>query len=746
MSKAPKKSWLPDLVGKVREMTKGNKAPKARPDEVPKVSQSKEGEDLHERAMRHASEAWSMEFENTDKGRDDQRFYAGEQWPADAAMARRDENRPVITINRLPGFVRQLTGDVRQNTPAIKVLPARGEASKEVAKIYNGLIRNIEVESNAKQSYVKGVENAAICGIGAWRVTTEYSSDDAFDQDIRIKRIVDPFAVLMDPMARQPDKSDARFCFVFEDISKEEFKARFPKQELDNMPTGVSGQMSVSWTTADTVKIAEYWYRETRKRKLQLLTDGTVRYADEAETPDAEEETQGNEAEFPQEAAAAAPVDPMAAPLATVEQERDVDAIQIKSVLMNGKEVLGGPYAWAGRYIPICVVTGEEIYFDGRCVRRGMVRDAKDPQRVYNYTRTASIEAVAMQPKAPYTATPDQINGYEDIWDTIGSKNHSVALYNHDPKEPGPPQRTQPAIASTGLDIQSQLANDDMKGVTGIYDASLGAKSNETSGRAILARQKEGDTGTFHFIDNLAVAIEYTGRILVDLIPKIYDSTRIVRTLEEDGSEDMVPINVPHPDRAVDERGEEIVLNDVSLGEYDVVVVTGPSYATKRQEAAESLTEFMRTVPESGAVIADLVAKNMDWPGAEEIAKRLERTIPPGLREDNAPPPPPNPKDVAETEETIASAHLKTAQASKTLLEADALAQQLAAMPAQLAQLTQLVMAITQGGGAPQQGAPPMLDITPPQPGPAGPMPPGGPAPPPPDGGMAELEPIGAPA
>jgi len=706
MAAKPKRAALRNpknaLVDRARAMTKSAKASKDRPLETSKVAVTKEGEDLHERAMRHANEAWLQEFENIDKGRDDQRFYAGEQWPMDALQQRRDENRPVITINRLPGFVRQLTGDVRQNTPSVKVLPAHGEASREVAKIFNGLIRNIETESNAKQAYVKGVENAAICGIGGWRITTQYSSDDGFDQDIRIKRITDPFSILMDPMAREADKSDARYGFVFEDLSKEEFAERYPDQPIDSMPTSVAGAMSVAWTTADTVKVAEYWYRETRRRKLQLMSDGAVRYADEAKPSEAPEPGEPPEAE------------------ATVAQERDVDAVQIKSLIMNGKEVLGGPYDWAGRYIPICVVTGEEIYFDGRVVRRGMVRDAKDPQRVYNYTRTAAVEAVAMQPKSPFTATKEQVKGYERQWDEAGSKNLSVLIYNSDPKVPGPPQRVQPAITSTGLDIQSQLANDDMKGVTGIYDASLGQKSNETSGRAILARQKEGDTGTFHFIDNLGVAIEHCGRILVDLIPKIYDSTRIVRTLEEDGSEEMVPINVPHPS-AVDEQGEHIVLNDLSVGEYDVVVSTGPSYATKRQEAAESLTEFMRTVPQSGSVIADLVAKNMDWPGADEIAARLKKMLPPGITEEGPPQPPPPPPDlVAKLEKTKAEVDLLQAKTDgQHIANAEAGATLLVELQQMHATMASLMQALTTGQpilAAPAAQAPgaPIPPIVPP--------------------------------
>lgn len=575
---------------------------------APSEGQSDDKNDLHRRALEHANEAWNQEFENVDSGRDCQRFYLGglAQWDTDAATRRKNANRPVLTLNRLPAFVRQVTGDVRQNPPAIKVLPSKGKATKDAAEIFNGLIRNIEQQSMARSAYTKALENAAKTGIGAWRVVVQYSGDDMFEQDIRIKRINDPFSVLLDPLAQEPDKSDMRYGFFFQDLAEAEFKRRYPDAAVENMPTNVADQ-SLSWRTAKTIRIAEYWYRKPMKRTLAQYADGTVRYADEPL----------KEGEAP----------PEGKPVKT----REVKVDQIRMCIVSGKEVLEGPYDWAGKYIPLVVVVGEEDSLDGRVVRKGMVHDMRDPQRVYNYTRTTAVEAVAMQPKAPFVGTVEQFKGLEAQWAKAGTDNVSVLPYNPDPRAPGAPQRSAPPIASQGLDVQSAQAVEDLKGIPGIYDASLGARSNETSGRAITARQREGETGTYHFVDNLGVGIWYTGRILVDLIPRIYDSTRIVRTLGEDGSAEMVEINKPE----IDQRGQEVVLNDLSAGEYDVTVSTGPSFATKRAEASAFMTEFVRSFPKVADVAGDIIIANMDVPGADKIESRMKKAM--GIGEDGEP-------------------------------------------------------------------------------------------------------------
>jgi hypothetical protein len=397
---------------------------------------------------------------------------------------------------------------------------------------------------------------------------------------------------------------------------------------------------------------------------------------------------------------------------------------------MSGAGILQGPTDWAGRYIPICIVVGEEIWSDGRAVRKGMIHDMRDPQRVYNYTRTAAVEAVAQQPKAPWILTADQASGYEDQWQNAGTENLAALIYKGDPRANGPPKRAEPALASQGLDVQSQLAIGDLEGVTGIYKAGLGAPSNETSGRAIMARQQEGDTGTYHYIFNLGIAIQYCGKILVDLIPKIYDSTRIVRTLGEDGSAKMVEINKPD----MDEKGMEIVLNDLSAGEYDVTVVTGPSFATKRAEATEFMTELLRGYPQLTDIAGDIIIKNMDVPGADEIAARIREAK--GLNDEGKPiqkePPPPDPKDAASAIKDAAIADKTRAETVGLDLQNAQMYASMQAMAAQLPQIMQQLQALTaqaqggQPGAPPEMGAPPMPEMAAPPMGEAPPeaMPP----------------------
>jgi hypothetical protein len=626
---------------------------------------------VHEKAMKRADEAFVSEENNIRQGREDQKFYAGDQWD-EAAKKARGADRPMLTINRLGTFVRQVTGDIRQNTPAIKVLPARGQASQDKADILNGIIRSVEAESDADACYEKAAANVAQAGQGAFRVLTKYCDEKSFDQDIRIEPIADPFAVLIDPFARLPDKSDMQFAWVFERFSKEEFKVKWPGKTPDDIPIRKDGT-GFQWTVGESVRVAEYWCREVETTKLYQLADGTT-------------------------------VDKLPRGV-TAERERDVEIVSIVSYMISGKEVLSGPHAWAGKYIPICFIPGEETTIDGATRRKGMVRDAKDAQRLVNYARTIQAESTALQPKAPFILTKAQIKGYEPSWNSAGTQAHPYLLVNDVPGAQEP-KRSQPPLMSTGLTELSVMAGQDLHDVTGIYPAALGAKSNETSGIAIRARQHEADTGSNYVASNLKRAIAYCGRILCDLIPKIYDGARIVRILKEDGSHEMQPINQQM------ENGEpdpETTLAD-DYAEYDVVVSTGPGYLTKQQEMADTMLELARNLPQVGQVAPDLLVKALGFPGGDEIAKRLEKMLPPGLVGDGEmQTPPPDPEKEADARESMASANLKDAQAAKTLLEADALALQMGDIGTQIQALTQLVMSLARPGDAPPQGEPPMM-------------------------------------
>lgn len=555
--------------------------------------------------------------DNREAALDDMKFRAGDQWPEGVKEQREVDERPCLTINKMGASVRQVTGDVRLNRPAIKVRPVDGDSDKDLARVFTGLIRNIEQVSDAQASYVTALDNSATGGTGAFRIVTEFADDDTFDQDIRIRRIRNPFAVVWDPDAQEMTREDADWCFVVEEMGLEDFKAKYPDADLADFESDEPSDYLVDWwqRNDEIVRIAEYWKKIPVKKTLGLLESGET--VDVTGIP------------FPKD----------------IIKTREVDSHRIEMVVINGVEVIEGPYQWAGRYIPIIPVWGEEVNVGPTVVRHGIVRFAKDPQRMYNYHRTAAAEMISLAPKAPFIGTVEQFSGLEKYWEKANTANWAFLPYKTDPKAPGPPQRQPPPPVQQGLNQEAAISSDDIKAVTGLFDASLGARSNETSGKAILARQREGDVGTFVYIDNLARAIGYAGRILVDLIPKIYDSTRTIRILGEDQAEEFVQLNINTPNGLV---------NDLSVGKYDVVVTTGPSFTTKREEMSESMLAFVQAVPQAGLAAADLIAKAQDWAGAEEIAKRLKRlAVAQGVAEpdEDSPPPPPSPEAIAAQEE-----------------------------------------------------------------------------------------------
>ena len=491
------------------------------------------------------------------------------------------------TINRLPAFIDQIIGDARQNKVAIKVF-AGEDGDVEVAKIYSGLIRSIENRSNADFAYDTALEQTATFGFGAWRVKTRYVDDDTFDQEIMIERIPNALNVHFDPSSIQPDYSDAEYAIVVDSISKDEFKARWPKASESNFQTE---HMQAGWASGDNMQIAEYWYKERTPATLYLLNDGTTTF----DKPTAPE---------------------------LVIRERQSEKCAVKMCIMSGAEVLEHA-DWAGRYIPIIGVNGKEDMVDGKRILRGIVRHAKDPQRMYNYWRTIDTETKALAPKAPVMVTTKQLDGLDDLWSDALSGNLPYLPYNPDPTA-AMPQRLNAGMQDKGFEQAALLAVDEMKATTGIYSAALGEQSNETSGRAILARQREGDTANFAYIDNLSRAIRYGARVIIDLIPKIYDTERVIEIMGIDGQKTLERINSAR----INDDGVVEPVNDLTTGRYDLVVDVGPSYTTKRIEALNMMVEIAKMNPAIMQIAGDLIVKSMDWDGADAIAERLKRTVP----------------------------------------------------------------------------------------------------------------------
>lgn len=562
---------------------------------------------------------------------DDLRFEAGSpdnqwQWPADVLATRGSVQgqtinaRPCLTINKLPQHVHQVTNEQRQNRPSVKVIPVDDNADVEVAEIFEGVIRHIEYISDADVAYDTACENQVTYGEGYIRVLTKYCDDNSFDQDLYIGRIRNSFSVYMDPTIQDPCGSDAEWCFVTEDMTKAEYERQFPDAApiSSMMQQGVGDSSLSQWLTENTVRVAEYFYYEHTPTKLNLYQGNMS--AVEGSREDKELKALGLK------------------PL----KSRMADVKKVKWLKTNGFEVLE-EQDWAGKFIPVIRVVGNEYEVDGRLYVSGLIRNAKDAQRMYNYWVSQEAEMLALAPKAPFIGYGGQFEGYETQWKTANTTNWPYLEVNPDVTDGAGavlplPQRAQPPMASSGLLQAKAGASDDIKSSTGQYDSSLGATSNERSGRAILAREKQGDTGTYHYVDNLARAIRHCGRQLVDMIPKIYDTERIARIIGIDGEVKRAKINPSQAEpvkKIVDETG--IVIEKIynpSVGKYDVCVSTGPSYMTKRQESLDAMSQLLQGNPQLWQVAGDLFVKNMDWPGAQEMAKRFAKTIDPKLLSD----------------------------------------------------------------------------------------------------------------
>lgn len=616
--------------------------------EAPLSKKDKDGivKDVREK-LQHA---WDYDRDNRREAAIDLQFLAGDQWPEQVRIERERDKRPMLTINRLPQFVRQVTNDIRQADVAIKTSPVDGKSDPEMSRIYNGLLRQIQYQSSATHVYATAGEHQVSCGIGWFRVLTEYTDDTTFEQEIRIKTIPNPLSVYCDPAAVEVDRSDANWIIVTEEVPSQAFKQQYPDASVAAIPAPSDHTSSMHWFSEETIRIAEYWCKKPVKRTLAQTPEGEA--IDVTDIAPAMRKMMG--------------VDQM--------KQRVVNTHAVEMYLCSGSEVLAGPYKWAGKHIPLVPVIGSEIPLEKMRYRFGMVRFARDPQQLYNYYRTASAESIAMAPKAPYIATPAMIGPYKGMWDGANQKNRPYLLYQPDPLVPGgAPKREHPPETPVALMQEAERASEDMKATTGIYDAALGAKSNETSGRAILARQHEGDVSNYHFSDNLERALGYAGRILIDLIPKVYDSERIVRIMGDDDEEEFVPIN--HVLYGLD--GVPQMINDLSTARFDIRVTIGPSYSTRRMETANSVLEFLKVYPDAAPLVGDIVAKNLDFEGAEDVAKRLKNAVPPHIMADpddpeTQPPPPPNPMDDPVIRSDV---ELKQAQAAKTMAEAQSIAQ-----------------------------------------------------------------------
>src|SRR5580765_1050778 len=549
-------------------------------------------------------------------------------WAWDTNVKNERGNRPTLTYNQVRVHNLLVVNDARQNKAQIKVTPTGGRASYEAAQVFSGIIRRIEYQSKAVDAYSTATYHQVESGIGYVRVETDYVDGQSFDLDLFIRRIADPRSVYMDPDAKLYDKSDANFGFVFEDIPRDRYEEEFGKE--DNVAP-VTLDHSDGWNDKDHVRVAEYWRRNLNNETIHLLNDGTtVRDSDiPAELRDQ--------------------IKPM------IVKSREVAEPEIEWFKLSGDKITDRE-AWLGKYIPIVPFIGEETVIEGEMDRKGHTRSQIDAQRIYNYWARAAVEQVALQTKTPYVARVDAITGREEQWATANTKNWSVLVYNglDEANQPiPPPARVDPPQMAQAYITGMTIAREDLMSVTGQYQAELGMPSNERSGVAIQQRQRQGDTATYHYIDNQAKGIRQVGRILLDLIPKVYDVRRVVMTLAEDGDESKVVVDPQAPEahqqlaqgpdgmpapvtpgqaqrqQEDPERPDPTVIFNPQIGQYDVEADVGPSYGTQRQEAANAFSTIMAQNPAAFQIVGDFWATNSDFPGADELADRLKRGLPP---------------------------------------------------------------------------------------------------------------------
>lgn len=516
------------------------------------------------------------------------------QWPAKVRKEREDDGRPCLTANKLRKFVAIVANQERENRISVKIRPVDTQADPETAKILEDLIRQIEYASHADEIYTNAAEQAAAGGFGYWRLLTRFA-DDGFDQEIVIEHIENPFSVYMDQRRN--------YAFITDTLTQAEFEEEYPKAEkIDFAEQGIGEEWEM-WYQPGKIRIAEYFAKERVTKKIAQVrnTLGQVLVIELKEGLTAEElEAQGWE----------------------VLRQRDVDTHRVKWYKITGKEILE-EREWAGKEIPIIEVVGDKVNIEGRIYKRSLIRDGKDPQRMYNFWLTSSTEHVALQPKAPFVVTPQQVSGFEKEWGEANRRNLPYLRYN-DVTGKGSPKRELPPQISPGHMQMLQVNQNDIRDTLGMFESFLGEPSNERSGRAIFARQQRSQIGVFHFPDNLRRAITETGRQLIEIIPAIYDTERVIRIRGEKGDESIVAINQTVLDPS---NGQTLRIHDLSLGKYDVISDVR-QYSTRRQETTELVLQALQyagQIPQIAIALLALLFRNADTPGAEEVEEIIKQ-------------------------------------------------------------------------------------------------------------------------
>lgn len=545
--------------------------------------------------------------ENREAALDDLKFVAGEQWDPLVKASRLEQGRPCLTVNVLPTFIAQVIGDRRINSTTIKVRPKK-DATQEAAEIRGGLIKSIEAYSRAERVYDSVCEDQVTCGIGNFRIDMDYAENDVFEQDIFVRHIANPLAVVWDMMSIDPTGKDANHCFVQDTMPRKLYEKAWPEHpcpgEIGDALTTV--QVATGWFDKDIVRLTEHWRMIERERSLALMTDGDVK-----DITDLPEEQYADQL--------------FKDPTTGKPRIRKAIVTYAQMHLVTSFAILEGPYELQLTRLPIIKVTGREVRVGDDRVRFSLVRFAKDPMRLKNYAESVTAETLSLAPKAQWAAPSDAVEGREEAFRNAHRDGDPLLIFNKNAS--APPTRVDPPSWPQGWAMLSQMNQQNIKDTTGLQDASLGMRSNEISGRAINARKQEGDVATVIYHDNLNSSILEGGDVINQLIPICYDTVRTIRVIGDDEKHKVLKINDPHDENSP----------DITSGKYDVSIETGPSYTTQRQESADAMMQAIQVAPQLMQVAGDLIVKAQDWPGATEIADRLHKTIPPQLLSDDDP-------------------------------------------------------------------------------------------------------------
>lgn len=577
------------------------------PTDDPKVDKSyiPEGFESVEDYLEDVRETYDLDLQYDDDNRkaalEDKKFVAGEQW--DPQVLKNREGLPCLVINSLPQFTAQLVGDWRENKIAVKVLPSEA-GDKNVADVRADLIRSIETKSRGDRVTDNAFESMIQCGDGAFRVGVTYTSEDVFDQEIVIQPVDDALSVVWDRLSIDPTGRDAKHCFVDDVIPMKEFKKHWPETKITSLSQKAREDlMATGWIEEATVRVTEHWRLIERKRLLVMFEDGTVYPFEE-----------GDEEKH----------DEYVAKHGKMIKSRLAPCPYAQMHLITGFDILAGPYEWKLDRLPIIRMSGRVVTVGDRRVRYGLVRYMKDAARLRNFWRSIAAEQLGYAPKAQWLATESAVEGREEVFRNAHKSRDPLLIVNDDTIIDQDIKRIDPPQLQMALLNEATINTQDMKDVTGIHDASLGIKSNETSGRAIQARQREGDVASLAYYDNGNAAVLEAGDVINQLIGQIYDGTRIIRVIGEDEATKLVNVNDPMDPNSP----------NLAIGKYDVAISTGASYTTRRVEAAQAMMEAIQVFPEMMQYAGDLVVKAQDWPGAEEISERLLKTVPPQLLSD----------------------------------------------------------------------------------------------------------------